>query len=165
MQPNSSVEANIALVRKALDAINRGDLATLASTVTADFVRTDLAQAFVTDGPGSGDLTDFIGVIRAAVPDFKMTIVDIFATEDQAAAQIKLTGTHVGEVLGVPGNGGHLDFNGVSLYHFRDGLINANSQLLDLAGLLRQLQAPAQPPAEPAHVVVYGPPAELCVAV
>jgi steroid delta-isomerase-like uncharacterized protein len=165
MQPNSSVEVNIGLVRKSLDAINRGDLATLASCVTSDFVRTDLAQAFVTDGPGSGDLTDFIGLIRAAVPDFKMTIVNIFATEDQAAAQIKLTGTHEGEVLGIPGNGGKLDVNGISLYHFRDGLINANNQLLDLAGLLRQLQAPAQPPAEPAHVVVYGPPAELCVTV
>jgi len=159
----SAVEVNIALVRKSLDAINRGDLATLATTVTPDFVRTDLAQAFVTGGPGAGGLSDFIGLIRAAVPDFKMTIVNIFATDDQAAAQIRLTGTHEGEVLGIPGNGGKLDVNGVSLYRFRDGLISGNNQLLDLAGLLRQLQAPALPPAEGTQVVLYGPPADLCV--
>jgi len=147
MQSNSSVENNIAVVRTAIDAINRGDLATLASTVTPDFVRSDLARAFVTDGPGSGDLTDFISTIRVAVPDFQMTIVDIFATDDQAAAHIRLTGTHEGEVLGIPGNGGTIDINGVSLYRFRDGLIQANNQLLDLAGLLRQLQTPAAPVA------------------
>lgn len=143
MTARTPAESNIALVRAALDSINRGDMAGLAATVTPDFQRHDLARAFVFDSTGADPLTTFITTVRAAMPDFYMHIDDIFATDDRAAARIRLTGTHQGEFMGTPPTGRRIEINGVSLYRFRDGLICENNQLLDIAGLLRELTAGA----------------------
>ena len=139
MTTPTPVESNIELVRTALDSINRGDMAGLAATVTADFQRHDLARAFVFDNSGADPLTSFITMVRAAMPDFYMDIVDIFATEDRAAARIRLTGTHLGDFMGTAPSGRRIEISGVSLYSFRDGRICENNQLLDMAGLLREL--------------------------
>lgn len=141
MDVRSQAERNVAQVREALDAINTGDMARLGATVTPDFRRNDLARAFVLDGNGSDPLTAFITTVRAALPDFHMGVVDIFATADQAAVLLRLTGTHAGEFMGNPPSGRHIEISGVSLYRFRDGLICENTQLLDIAGLMRELGA------------------------
>ena len=141
MSEQNRDEANFAVVRKALDAISRGDLATLATTVTPDFVRTDLGAAFVLEGSGADPLVQFIGTVRAAMPDFAMEVVDIFGADDRVACEIRLTGTHLGSFRGSPPSGRHIEINGVSLYRFRDGLICRNHQLLDVDGMARQLGA------------------------
>lgn len=144
MHSQRQAEANLEMVHRAIDAISRGDLEALAATVTQDYVRDDLAAAFV-PAPGADALTSFISAVRAAMPDFTMTITDAFATEDRVAAQLRLSGTHVGELLGAAPTGRHVEINGVSLYRLRDGLIHVNAQLIDLAGLMRQLTSQPQP--------------------
>lgn len=139
MTATSTAETNMALVRQALDAINRGDLVGLAATVTPDFTRNDLGRGFVLEGTGSDPLTTFIATVRAAMPDFAMHIDEIFGTEERVAAQIRLTGTHLGPFMGAPPSGRAITVNGVSLYRFRDGRICQNNQLLDMAGLVREL--------------------------
>ena len=143
MTSTSVFDQNMALVRAALDAINRGDMAGLAATVTSDFARNDLAQAFVLDSSGADPLTSFITMVRTALPDFRMDITDQFGSEDRVAIQIRLSGTHLGEFMGIPGTGRQVVINGVSFYRFRDGLICENTQLLDMAGLFRALTAQA----------------------
>ena len=143
MTEPTPTEAHLAVDRKALDAISRGDLASLASTVTPDFVRTDLGEAFVLEGSGADPLVQFISTVRAAMPDFAMQVVDGFGDDERAAVQIRLTGTHLGEFLGTAPSGRRIEFNGISLYRFRDGLICENHQLLDVAGMLRELTGQA----------------------
>lgn len=149
MTTTTTVDENIDLVRVALDSINRGDMAGLAATVTPDFVRTDLARAFVFDSTGADPLTSFITTVRSAMPDFAMEITDAFGTDDRVAIEIRLTGTHQGEFMGTPPTGRSIEINGVSHYRFRDGRICENHQLLDIAGLFRTLTA--TPGAEPAQ--------------
>jgi steroid delta-isomerase-like uncharacterized protein len=147
MTSTSAFNDNLALVRVALDAINRGAMGDLAATVTPDFTRNDLAEAFVLDSSGADPLTAFITTVRTAMPDFRMEITDSFGNEDRVAIQIRLTGTHVGDFMGMPPTGRHVAINGVSFYRFRDGLICENTQLLDMAGLFRALTAPMEPAA------------------
>jgi steroid delta-isomerase-like uncharacterized protein len=143
MDAQNDVDANIAMVHRAVAAMSSGDLDGLAAAVTDDYVRDDLAQAFTADG--SDSLTTFIATIRAALPDFTMEIMDIFGAGDRVAAQLRFSGTHKGEFLGAPPTGRRVAINGVSLYRFRDGLIHVNTQLLDMAGLMRQLTAQPEP--------------------
>jgi steroid delta-isomerase-like uncharacterized protein len=143
MTEQTPFEAHLAVVRKALDAISRGDFPSLASTVTPDFVRTDLGEAFVLEGSGADPLVQFIATVRAAMPDFAMEVVDGFGNDERAAVQIRLTGTHLGEFRGTPPTGRRIEFNGISLYRFRDGLICENHQLLDVARMMRELTAGA----------------------
>lgn len=143
MTSQHDIDANIAMVRRALAAISSGDLEALAATVTHDYVRDDLADAFEADS--SDSLMTFITTIRAALPDFTMEATDIFGADDRIAAQLRLSGTHEGEFLGAPPTGRHVAINGISLFRFRDGRIHVNTQLIDLAGLMRQLTAQPAP--------------------
>jgi len=139
MTEQNRTEANLAVVRKALDAISRGDFPSLASTVTPDFARQDLGETFVLEGSGADPLIQFIVTVRTAMPDFTMRVVDGFGDDDRVAVQIRLTGTHLGEFMGSPPSGRRIEINGISLYRFRDGLICENRQLLDVARMTREL--------------------------
>ena len=143
MTSQNDVEANIEMVRRAIAAISAGDLQALVATTTHDYIRDDLADAFTADSADS--LTTFITMIRAALPDFRMEITDIFGADDRVAAQLRLSGTHEGEFLGAPPTGRHVAINGISHYRFRDGRIHINTQLIDMAGLMRQLTAQPAP--------------------
>ncbi|MBI4294757.1 MAG: ester cyclase [Chloroflexi bacterium] len=66
-------------------------------------------------------------------------IKQIFATDDRVAVHQFITGTHQGELLGVPGAGKRLEVNQVSLYRVVGGKIAETWQLLDVWGLMRQL--------------------------
>jgi steroid delta-isomerase-like uncharacterized protein len=145
MTSTSVFDDNMGVVRAALDAINRGDMDGLAATVTPDFARNDLAQAFVLDSSGADPLTAFITTVRTAMPDFRMDITDCFGGEERVAIQIRLSGTHLGDFMGMPATGRQVAINGVSFYRFRDGLICENTQLLDMAGLFRALTAEPSP--------------------
>lgn len=143
MPSNSRTEENIQVVRAALDAINRGDMAALAATVTPDYIRDDLAGAFFLDGAGGAEaLAAFITTLRTALPDFSFEIADIFGNDERVAVQFRLTGTHLGPYLTLPPTGRAISINGVGHYRFRDGRIWVNTQLLDMAGLMRQLGVP-----------------------
>lgn len=139
----SSPEHNMAVVQAAFDAINAGDYEALKATVTHDFVRHDLGSTFPT-----GNLEEFmamINMVKAAMPDFTMGATKMIATQDDhVAALIKTEGTHIGgELLGVAPTGNRIVVRGSSMYYFVDGLIHDNWQLLDAAGLLAALNAPA----------------------
>ena len=45
-------------------------------------------------GPAGG--SDFVGMIVAAMPDFRLEIEDIFGAGDRAAVRLRMTGTHSG---------------------------------------------------------------------
>ena len=141
MTEQTRTKANLDLVRKALDAISRGDFPSLTSTVTPDFARNDLGETFVLEGSGADPLVQFIATVRAAMPDFAMEVVDGFGGDDRIAVQIRLTGTHLGDFMGSPPTGRRIEINGISLYRFRDGLICENRQLLDVARMMRELTA------------------------
>lgn len=78
-------ESNIAVIKKAVQAVNDGTMAQVAASIIApDFRRHDLAAA-LPNAAGPGGLSDFIEMVRSAPPDFRMEIVDIFGTGDRAA--------------------------------------------------------------------------------
>jgi predicted ester cyclase len=95
------------------------------------------------DSTGTSGGSDFVEMIIAAMPDFRLDIEDIFATGDRAAVRLRMTGTHTGEpLLGCPATGKELSANAVFIYRFNGGRIAEAWQMVDglaffrLAGLL-----------------------------
>lgn len=143
----SSPEHNMSIVQAAFDAINVGDYEALAGTITEDFVRHDLGSTFPTGT--REDFLQFIQALKSAMPDFHMEAAKMIGTEDDhVAAIIKVGGTHTGDLLGMPPTGRHVEIKGSSLYYFVDGLIHDNWQLLDEAGLMKQLTAAPAPASD-----------------
>lgn len=78
--------------------------------------------------------------VRAAFPDFHNSVEECIAEEDRVVARLLYTGTHRGEIFGLPPTGRRIRYAGVGIFHLRDGRIAGAWVLGDLAGLLLQLR-------------------------
>lgn len=77
--------------------------------------------------------------IRAAVPDFSNEIVELVVDGDRAAARMRYSGHHVGTLLGVPGNGVAIGYDGAAFFRATEGQLRSAWVLGDLAALRAQL--------------------------
>lgn len=135
-------EANIALMRRAVEAVNSGTLAEVAADILSeDFVRHDLAGAFP-GVEGVKGAADFVALLRSAMPDLRFEIRDIFSSGDRVAMRLVMRGTHQGELLGVGPTGDTIEISEMNIYRIADGKIAETWQLPDYASLLRQLGLP-----------------------
>jgi predicted ester cyclase len=132
-----------AAVRGAIDAINDRTLRARAEELLdPSIVRHDLVELFP-DSQGTSGGSDFVGMILAAMPDFRLDIQDIFSAGDRAAVRLQTSGTHTGQpLLGRPATGKRLSANAVFIYRVQGGRVAEAWQMVDglaffrLAGLL-----------------------------
>jgi len=133
----------VTAVRAAVDAINDRSLGDRAADLLdPSFVRHDLAQLF-SDSHGPGGASDFVSMIISAMPDFRLTIEDIFGTSDHAVVRLRMSGTHTGApLLGQPARGRALSASAIFIYRVTGGRLAEAWQLVDglafyrLAGLI-----------------------------
>jgi ketosteroid isomerase-like protein len=74
------------------------------------------------------------------LPDLKVTIEAMLATEDKAAASFIYEGTHSGLYLGVEPTGRRLRFTSCDIFSIREGRIVEHWGMGDIAGVLAQLR-------------------------
>ena len=98
--------------------------------------------------PGIGDVhgleafkNQVVRPFYAAFPDFHGTIDIELAQGDWVAATGFVTGTHLGEWLGIPPTGNEVKMRYSDFWLFKDGLITENWVMVDEVDVLRQLGA------------------------
>ena len=133
-----SEEENTAIIKRIVALINERKLSQLAELTHPNFRRHDLASALPevsgTDGPAN-----LVQMVLRAIPDLRYEIQQIVAKDDRVVVQLRGTGTHRGEFLGVAGTAKRMEWNAINIYRFEDGKIIENWQLLDVWGLMRQM--------------------------
>jgi steroid delta-isomerase-like uncharacterized protein len=142
-----SAEANKALVRRAFEIWNRADLAATGEVVGADYVRHDPATPGVR---GVAGLQQLIATYHQAFPDLQLTVEELLAEGETVAARWSGTGTHRGELMGIPPTGKPTAVSGIGLYRLAGGKIAEEWESWDTLGLMQQLgavPAPGQAPA------------------
>jgi steroid delta-isomerase-like uncharacterized protein len=77
--------------------------------------------------------------IRAAFPDHDAEVVHMVADGDLVATYKIFTGTHEGNFMGVPPTGREVTIRVMDFVRYRDGRIVEHWNIVDQAGLLRQL--------------------------
>jgi len=85
--------------------------------------------------PGTGQF------LRAAIPDRVDVYEDIIAEGDRVGLRWRLTGTHRGNLFGIPPTGRKIDVYEVGLFRLAGGKIVEAWFMVDEAGLLKQLGA------------------------
>lgn len=88
---------------------------------------------------GHAGFLEYAEMVRAAFPDFHNTVEDLIAEGDKLAACLTYTGTHRGEMFGIPPTGRAIRYIGTAIFVFRDGLIAHAWVLGDRLALLNQL--------------------------
>jgi steroid delta-isomerase-like uncharacterized protein len=96
-----------------------------------------------TNPPGLAEgvegVRSFFAMFRDAMPDVEVRIDELIVDGDRAAVATTITGTHTGELLGMPATGRRLEVVGVDLIRVRNGKIVEHRGLTDTVGLMRQL--------------------------
>jgi steroid delta-isomerase-like uncharacterized protein len=78
----------------------------------------------------------------AAFPDLRITIDNIIADGDNVAVRWTATGTHMGELMGIPASGRQIKFTGITIHRFADDKIVENWWVYDAMGMMQQITAP-----------------------
>jgi predicted ester cyclase len=93
-------EKNKVLVREFLgEAWGKGNMTAVDEFMAADYVEHPRPSNLP---PGTEGLKQLIAAYRTAFPDLKVTLDDIFAEGEMVAFRWSVSGTHLGDWLGIP---------------------------------------------------------------
>lgn len=91
---------------------------------------------------GHGEFAEYVEFIRRFSNDFHNEVVETIDDGDRLFARLSYTGSHHGEVFGVPPTGRRFEYAGAAVFSFDDDLISEVWVLGDVHGLLEQLRSP-----------------------
>ena len=134
-----TLDGNKALVVSLFDAIWSGDEPAIRALLAEEF------EDF--SGPpgapkGAGPTIDWARGMRAVFPDMKVTIEQAVAEADLVAVHATWRGTHEATFLGIAPTHRRISFTGMVFWRVSGGRISGRWATLDMASVLRQLQAP-----------------------
>ena len=143
-----SVERNRATGLRFQEAMNRHDLDAVAACLAEDFHY----HGSDGKGPRAEDRKAYLAYTAGlfhAFPDLSFDMLEVVAEGDLAATRTRMTGTHRGEIKGLPASGRELDLEFANVMRFdSNGLILEHRDYLDALELMRQLGAiPAAAPS------------------
>ena len=128
--------ANEAVVRRFYEEMNNGRKNELAPELfTADHRFHD-PQVPTADGPQG--VADTVAVYQEGV-DGHWEIEDIFSSGDRVAVRWIGSGTHVGEVNGIPATGSAIRVDALTIHRLEGGKIAETWEVWDTLGFLQQL--------------------------
>jgi C-1 hydroxylase len=127
-----SLEENKAIVRKAIEAINKKDLSLLDDLVAPNYFDHVAKQ-------GQELIKQFIVMLYKGFPDYHATIEDIIAEGDKVWARVTYTGTHTGEYLGFPPSGKKISYNSVTIKRVVDGKMVEGWTVNDMLDFFKQI--------------------------
>jgi steroid delta-isomerase-like uncharacterized protein len=108
----------------------------------AEFVHADVVDHMKGDGmpDGIAGVEMILGAIRAGFPDHNAQVLHMIAEGDLVATHKTFTGTHTGEFFGTPPTGKRATIRVMDFVRYRDGKVAEHWNVIDFAGLMRQLQ-------------------------
>jgi steroid delta-isomerase-like uncharacterized protein len=132
-------------LRSLYDLINAGDIDGFDKFVADDFVEHEETPGLA---PTKDGVKEFFRMQIAAFPDMHFHVEDMFASGDKAVARARVTGTHRGELLGIPATGKSVDVAVIDIMRFDNaGLIAEHWGVFDAMAMMQQLGVVEGPPA------------------
>jgi len=115
------------------EALNTGNLALLDKFVALGYV--EHSEGFQGVEPFRQQITAF----RAAFPDLHVTIDDLIIDGSRFASRTTITGTHTGDLMGMPATGRQISVGAVDIGRIENGQAQERWGGLDMYSLLTQL--------------------------
>jgi steroid delta-isomerase-like uncharacterized protein len=124
-------------MRSAYERINEGDIEGFAALLADDFVEHEETPGFP---PTKEGVLEFFRMYRAAFPDLRMDAEDVLASGDKTVARVRATGTHRGELMGIPPTGKRVDVELIDIMQFDDaGSVSEHWGVIDTMSMMQQL--------------------------
>jgi len=131
----------VALVERHLKAQGEGDAKGAVAVYTDDVVH-DAVGFPGSPRTGKGAAREFYVFLTAnfRTEEEQETLHRFFAGDTMILEQ-SMTGTVIGEMLGIPGNGRRVTFRILHVFDFRDGLVSREQVWIDSGAIVAQLTA------------------------
>ncbi len=131
-------ETNKAIIRRYVEeVINQKNLDAIGEFWAPDLTWHGVVGTF----SGLDQLRQLMGSFMAALPDLHADEGVLLAEGDLVAAQWNASGTHRGELFGVPATGKTLTWQGMDIYRLEDGKIVEHWAGDDVLSMLQQVGA------------------------
>jgi len=135
-----SAEENKAIVRRVNDEVwTEGSLDVIDELVADSFVTTVVGAPEQIRGPQG--FREFVTMYRTAFPDLRLTVDEQVAEGDTVVTRWTATGTHQGELMGIPATGKQATTAGINIDRVAGGKLVGGWGIFDQLGLLQQLGA------------------------
>ena len=115
------------------EAVNTGNLALLDEFVAPDY--TEHSEGFQGVEPFKQQITAF----RTAFPDLRVIVEDLLIDGDRFASRTTVTGTHAGDLMGMPASGRRISVDAVDIGRIENGQAKERWGGLNLYSMLTQL--------------------------
>jgi len=133
-----------ATTRRAYQLINAGDLDGFGELVADDFVEHDATAGFT---PTKQGVLELFHMYRAAFPDLQLHAEEVLVSDNKTVTRARATGTHQGELMGLPPTGRSADVNFIDIHQYdNDGLMSAHWGVVDMLSMMQQLGAIPEAP-------------------
>ena len=133
-----STEDNKAIVRRfqdgMLEAIRTGNSDAMQETIHPDCVFGMPGMPSTVEG-----MLQMLPAFQAAFPDLQVTVGAMLAEGDQVAYRVTATGTHAGELMGIPATGKRVTFTETHIDQIANGQLVRHDGDWDQLGMLQQL--------------------------
>ena len=131
----------IALVERHLKAEGAGDVDGAVAVYTDDIVH-DAVGFPGSPRTGKDAAREFYGFLIANFRTEEEQPLHRYFSEDSMILEQTMTGTVIGEMLGIPGNGRRVSFRILHVFDFADGLIRREQVWIDSGAIVAQLTTP-----------------------
>jgi steroid delta-isomerase-like uncharacterized protein len=129
--------ANKQLLRRLhTEVVEARDLDALGAFFAPGFVSHDVPPGMPS---GVDGVRAFFAAFRDGLSELDVAVDLVIAEDDLVAVRTTTSGTHTGELLGLPASGRRVEVTGIDLVRIEDGLIAEHWGLTDTVGLLRQV--------------------------
>lgn len=130
----------IAQVERHLKAEGAGDIDG-AVAVYADDIEHDAIGFPGSPRTGKDAARQFYAFLTANFRTEDETPIHRYFSDDSMILEQSMTGSVIGEMLGIPGNGRRISFRILHVFDFRDGLIAREQVWIDSAAIVAQLNS------------------------
>ena len=139
-----AAQENKALTRRVLEEIfTEGNLDLADDLIAPDFVDHD--SAMPEEVHGIEGFKDFVRMFRSAFPDLHVEVQDQVAEGDKVATRWTASGTHEGELAGIPATGNWVEITGMEISRISGGKIAEIWDNYDVMGMMQQIGAIPSP--------------------
>jgi predicted ester cyclase len=137
--PAAQETSNKATVVRLLDAMNSGEAALISQTIDEVF-DPNVKQHTPIEATGVQTLKEMVfGRLYQAFPDIHITIEDLIADGDKVVEKDTVTGTHLGELNGLPPTGRSVAYTEIFIMRFVNGRIAEIWGVADILSQMKQL--------------------------
>lgn len=136
---NSQLEKNKEVVRRFNnEVIEKGNVEIFEELMDEHFINHSAPQG--ADNRKQGMINTFNSVLRPAMPDIQVTILQQIAEDDLVTTRKNISGTHTGDFMGIPPSHRRISIDVIDIVRLKNGKYAEHWGINNLAVVLAQLR-------------------------